>query len=145
MNVAHINRIISTTPKVNVDSIETYSNEYHAADFGDNDQINKQATVELIADSASSIFNGDIIEIPAGTSIPSEYFDIDYTPYFAGHGPNPGVFVLKIISPSENQIIYDVPVSSINDGSQLITLRVYPHIDPTDPTLTADDIIILIK
>lgn len=64
-SISIIDIIQSSGAKVEVRSIGTYSRVLTAADFGDDDQINKRAALEL---SGGSTVNVPVI--PAGTAIP---------------------------------------------------------------------------
>lgn len=138
MNVAHINRIISTTEKVNVDSIETYSNDYQAADFGDDDQINKQAVVELIADAISGAALPPIpLSYPAGTSLPITIATFNVT--YAVYGTYPTIMILNATTGDEitNPTVNRSPVTSP------VTVTINAADDGTG--ITDSDIIIVIK
>lgn len=144
MDVAYINRIISTTEKINVDSIETYTEDYHAGDFGDNDLINKQAVIELIGDITP--IEPLIIPIPATSAYPLNINVTDF-PEFASYLDGFKTFKQVMIDDSvdyRNITINDVVIHEIFTDSTKTTyasLDIYGH-DSGDNATTIDNLIV---
>lgn len=143
MDVAYINRIISTTEKVNVDSIETYTEDYHAADFANDDQINKQATVELISDAIAGGFPPLMISVPPNSTIPFNVLAIDLIGF-----TDRLQWQAEIVDSGD-----DTTTTSVNDirldkhytdntRTEITSIDIYGHPNDTDGLTTQDALII---
>lgn len=86
----------------------------------------------------------EYVSIPSGTTLTSGYYDIIYSSYLS-HGNNPDISVNLIVSGTVQYKIYDVQVNEISIAGVLTTLRVYCHVDPSDPTKSIDDIEVCIR
>lgn len=116
---------------IQVQSIESYTTSYDLADFGDNDQINKRAALQ-IGTGIPQI----VPVITAGTSIP---FFVDISLY-TGAGPNTDVITKATsydpatgIATGRLQRWYDMPTEeqdTVGDGTGDFTgWNIYGHDD----------------